>query len=345
MEDLHRQAQKEVMPDETRKVLPPTPDRVEEALLALLREFTSGYIVVDALDEFTDQKLVLRFLRKAAESKTTRVLITSRKEADIERSLRRMASECIDLQNSEVDADIRRYIEHKVEADDIENRLCRRPPWVRKAIRDALSSKANGMFRWVVCQLEVLQDCDHELDIIEALASLPETLDQIYARILLRIPDRHRRTTLRVLQWLIHSKLPLSVDELAEILVADPSMQPPFDARRRLFDPEDVLRHCGSFVRCDYSMASTFYWESCRKVRIAHHSIQEFLLSKRVFGSDYADFTLEEPAANLSIARTCLTYLMQLQHTPLPWNGTRIDLPLWIKPRTDLPLMTYAVHF
>ena len=373
-EDLYQQSKKSKVPLHS--------DQTEAILLALLEDFVEVYIVIDALDECTERKAALKFLKKMknAEFAHVHVLVTSRKEDDIERALQSIASECIDLQNQGTDADIQRYIEDQLETDDT---LRRRPPSVRNEIKDALLSKAKGMFRWVVCQLDVLRECDTPIELAEALASLPATLDQTYARILLRIPHRACRTTLRIFHWLIFSKRPMRLVELAEIFVADPDMQPRFDPGRRPFNPEDMVRHCRSlfsiqrrpqalhrtqldgewphFAKDEISLNSedeasldsedehfatnkkiadssdhtTKYSFEELEISIAHYSIQEFLVSNRVFDSDCAKYGVTEPEANLSIARTCLIYLRELQSSHVWLN----------RDFKELPLMNYAGKF
>jgi hypothetical protein len=100
----------------------------------------------------------------------------------------------------------------------------------------------------VTCQIDVLRGCHSPAEIVEALRSLPKSLDETYERILLSIPTSHRKDAVRILQWLVFSARPLRIDEVAELLVADPERSPEFDLNRRLFDPQDIASYCGSLV-------------------------------------------------------------------------------------------------
>ena len=72
-------------------------------------------------------------------------------------------------------------------------------------------------FRWVFCQLEVLQDCLPS-SVRRTLDELPESLDETYERILREIKRPSREHAHRLLQCLTVAIRPLHVDELAELL-------------------------------------------------------------------------------------------------------------------------------
>jgi hypothetical protein len=75
----------------------------------------------------------------------------------------------------------------------------------------------SARFRWVFCQLAVLQHC-LTASIRETLDQLPETLDETYARVLSQIPPVNQAHAHRMLQCLMVAVRPLRVEELAELL-------------------------------------------------------------------------------------------------------------------------------
>ena len=116
-------------------------------------------------------------------------------------------------------------------------------------------------FRWVACQLDLLGNCFSVRHLRQALASLPETLDDTYARILLNIDKQHNhyyREVLKLLQWLTFSTQPLRLEELAEIVAIDIDETPRFDPERRWPEPQDILMICSSLVTLttDYNDAT-----------------------------------------------------------------------------------------
>jgi ankyrin repeat protein len=177
-------------------------------------------------------------------------------------------------------------------------------------------------FRWVTCQIDVLRTCISPAAINQALKSLPETLDETYERVLLNIPLDHSKYALRILQWLVFSTRPLQINEVAELLVADPEGSPEFDLGRRPFHPRDIASYCGSLVATQ---------PSTEEIRLAHYSVQEFLLSNRLT-SGCEIYKITKQTANISIAKTCLAYLTGAFESGLP------AIP------KELPLAKYAAE-
>jgi hypothetical protein len=123
---------------------PPTYDGMYSTLVSLVSEFNQVYICLDALDECTDRKRLLDLIKRILKESLTylNILATSRKERDLEASLTKIATTCIDLQNAEVDADIQRYIEDELSNDW---KFTEPPAEVKEDIKRALMGKAKGM--------------------------------------------------------------------------------------------------------------------------------------------------------------------------------------------------------
>ena len=106
-------------------------------------------------------------------------------------------------------------------------------------------------FRWVACQLDLLENCFTLPQLHDALASLPKTLDDTYARILDNIDKNYshcNREILKILQWLTFSARPLRLGELAEIVAIDVHKTPRFDPERRWPEPREITAICSSLV-------------------------------------------------------------------------------------------------
>jgi hypothetical protein len=69
-----------------------------------------------------------------------------------------------------------------------------------------------------VCQLDVLRNCIKLDKLRKALNSLPKTLNETYNRILLNIEEGYKEEAFRVLQWLVFSARPVTVEEVVEVL-------------------------------------------------------------------------------------------------------------------------------
>jgi ankyrin repeat protein len=171
-------------------------------------------------------------------------------------------------------------------------------------------------FHWVVCQLDELKRCLNINAIRSALKNLPKTLNETYARILMNIDEEYRENALRVLQWLVFSAVPLRIDEIAEILIAKPDSDSKVDIEERLFDPYDILIYFGALVTIQEPSGRELVSDAptaantSRELRLAHFSVQEYLISQCIL-SRGPEYGICETAANFSMAGTCLTYLFQ----------------------------------
>ena len=125
----------------------PTTDSTDSMITTLqhmMNEFDHVYIIVDALDECEDRDELLKFLKtmKTWESKTHHVLVTSRKEQDIDDSIGATVTDQICIQSGLVDPDIRIYVEERLKHDD---RLNKWPAEVRCEIEKVIMEGVAGM--------------------------------------------------------------------------------------------------------------------------------------------------------------------------------------------------------
>lgn len=119
-----------------------------DVLLAMLSKVKDITIVLDALDESTTRSDLLAWLRDVvtADCFSGRVLVTARREEEIESALRRwiLHGESISIQQDDVKEDIRAYINHKIRNDGKLDRW-RKMPKVQGEIEAELVLKADGM--------------------------------------------------------------------------------------------------------------------------------------------------------------------------------------------------------
>lgn len=137
-----------------------------------------------------------------------------------------------------------------------------------------------------------------------ALETLPRTLDEIYDRILLKIDENYQLQAFTALQWLTFSARSLALSEIAEAVAFKPDLrEDSLDLKNSLlFEPQDILIVCSSLVT--YSVKS-------QEIRLAHHSVREYLISERIRLNPKAkNFDISEMLANKTIAKACLRYLL-----------------------------------
>ncbi|OBT58224.1 hypothetical protein VE04_01766 [Pseudogymnoascus sp. 24MN13] len=308
------------------------------ALRSMLQEFDENFILLDALEECRDIKLLLDFIRsvKSWNLENLHFLITSRKEEPIEKGLMRVITTeaMIHIQEDNVDKDIRLLIQAELEDGRLEN-------WAGNAtalelIEEYLISKACGMFRLVDCQLDILNDeCSSVADLRRALPALPPTLDDTYYRILSSIRGAKRNKAYRILRWLAYSRRQLLETEVLDVLTIqgneDVDDKLHFDIEERPEKTENIIGICSSLITSIYdTKTNTNYF------KLAHLTVQEYLESGRIAvgpGPEWP-YGICPISSNMAIARVCLGYLFQFDRDPLLEDTTK-----------NRPLARYAAEY
>ncbi|KAH9989060.1 P-loop containing nucleoside triphosphate hydrolase protein [Russula compacta] len=275
------------------------------------------YIIMDAVDECPNtpgipspREKVLNLVEDLVNSHPDlRICVTSRPEQDIQMVLEPLTSRHVSLHDeSGQKDDIFDYVRFVVHSD----RTMRR--WRaedKELVIYTLTERANGMFRWVFCQLETLRRC-FPPSIQRILDELPTTLDETYERMLLEIPEEKWIHAHHLFQCLIVSTRPLRAEELAEMLVIrfDLETTPDLISGWRPENSEDaVMSACSSLV-------SVIKVSDSPVVQFSHFSVKEFLTSDRLAKahSKVSRYHIPldlEPAHKL-LAQACLSTLLRL---------------------------------
>ena len=180
---------------------------------------------------------------------------------------------------------------------------------LQKNVYDACS--LFGRFRWVFCQLEVLQHCLPQ-SIRRTLHELPTSLDETYERVLKEIGTANLPHAYRLLQCLTVAIRPLHIEELAGILALD--FQEAEGATPTLIDDwrwEDrqraVLSTCSSLITVVDDGGS-------RVIQFSRFTVKEFLTSHRLATSKgvVSHFHIIAEPAHATLAQACLGTLLQL---------------------------------
>jgi hypothetical protein len=254
------------------------------------------------------------------------ICITSRPEIDIKTVLEPLAYSAVSLHDeSGQQKDISDYVRKTVYSDrkmrdggmKIRSWLSRCCLRKRTECRSSpilghrLSYHISYRFRWVFCQLEVLQHCLAS-SIRQTLDQLPETLDETYARVLSQIPQVNQEHAHRMLQCLMVAVRPLRVEELAELLAFEfgtaEGAVPKYRADWRPNDQvEAVLSTCSSLISIVDDSGS-------QVVQFSHFSVKEFLMSDRLTSSlgDFSQYQILPGPAHTILAQACLGFLLHL---------------------------------
>ncbi|KAL8809823.1 MAG: hypothetical protein Q9200_003089 [Gallowayella weberi] len=333
----------------------PTFQALLEILHHMLMVCDEPYIILDALDECEERDQVLDSIRKilAWPDTTSRILVTSRREKDIEAALSSLVTEdgTINIQGSAVDQDIRAYIRSRLLSD---LKLCR---WQKahQEIENRLMQKADGMFRWAACQLDELRNCRSLVQLHNVLNSLPKTLDATYERILCKIGESDRIYARKILQWLAFSVRSLSLEEIVEVTAIDIDSVPMCAAERRLQDVQDVLEICSSLVTVTYYERRRHWrydWGMLpgygNFVRLAHYSVKEFLISDRIRQGHAMEYSIQDTSSDECLANDCIAYLTYLDNENVDPEVAKYLLDEYIgtkagEIRERYPLFQYAL--
>ena len=288
----------------------PTMAGMKKMLDALLAKMDLCWFVLDGLDECEPQARteLLQICKHLMEK--AKILITSRKENDIDRWMTQLDEKklgTIIIEPEDNCLDIRNYVENRVRDMEIDDED------LETLVIERLIGGANGMFLWVRLMIEDLSEAERDEDLEEALKSLPDGLDELYARVLDRInnfkKESKRETARQLLQWIACAMEPLSIPELEHAL-AITFDEESFNPRRRIRRTQDfVMETCGPLVEIS---------KNDQHVRMAHASVKDFLLSKNTLAAQrnlkrqlatVLDYLVDETDAHTRVARCCLTYL------------------------------------
>ncbi|KAK3643757.1 hypothetical protein LTR56_010063 [Elasticomyces elasticus] len=294
-----------------------------EILMIMRSESKNVYIVVDGLDESPDtldhRVAVFEGLSRIREScSDLRLIITSRRYADIERFMVSWESASIELTAALVNEDIKAFVRHQLVSSVAFRHL---EDASKTLIISKLGESPDGMFRWAALHLETLRKLPSKTHfrIEKALSTLPPTLSASYEQMLSDIPDDCATQIARCLLWLALSPRPLALYELVEASRGDHKESNVTLLDLDVLDPGDIVevmsgmvivhneyrvcRRCRSVISGNYficHVCSIGYYhlcepcrsggERCRhashalvshdtlRVQLAHASVKEFLL-------------------------------------------------------------------
>ncbi|KAM0805979.1 hypothetical protein BDR22DRAFT_884385 [Usnea florida] len=322
-------------------------------LQRVIQRFDHVYIILDALDESprsSSREHVLDALETMRNwgLQCLHLLVTSRFEWDIHRSvnlpttyevemqnsgLNLPTTYEVEMQNSGIDKDIRDFISSRLDTD---RRLKILLPY-RERVQESLAARAKGMFPWVDCQLQTLRSCLTEHHFFIMLSSLPESPDETYERILCNTDSSWIEDVRRMLTMLCFASRPLTVQELIDSVAVETGKSAGLNRKRRLQDFGICEVCCGLvdvFLDKDVSGENGYSGvededasedgdvsaeilhndprtSDLPSTRIAHFSVQEYLKSKRIRCQKAASFGLDSITAHAEIAEICLIYLLE----------------------------------
>ncbi|KZV58988.1 hypothetical protein PENSPDRAFT_695561, partial [Peniophora sp. CONT] len=292
----------------------PTYDELLVLLSGLLCLSGRTIIVIDALDECPERARgrtgLSRFfdhLRglQGEDGVILRVFVTSRPELDIQNYMLSFSTHNININLArEHEEDIRNYLSTQLFGSNSEP-FSNWDVNIKWGVYNALLRGSNGMFLWVVLQLQDLQDCS-PTDVDHALDELPSDLDATYERILKSFPSKPTMITRArsVFECVGYAVRPLSALEIATVLSIDFNSLPlrvALTSDMQTEDPETViLRTCPRLLNI------VLDHKGGKVVQFIHHSVKEYLTSatlRRAKSSPAYAYSFDEFSANLTLAK------------------------------------------
>ncbi|KAH8667894.1 hypothetical protein BGZ61DRAFT_498355 [Ilyonectria robusta] len=286
--------------------------------IAPLRTF---YIIIDGLDECerNDRRDILQVLSSLISSSSkVKVFMASRENINREitktfRVIEHISMGCPSGQ-SEIAAFVEDTLQERLETED----LVVGDPTLINDVKQALIEGAEGMFLWVIFQIDeiCMQHCDD--DIRNCIKDLPKDLTDTFNRCLSRISARGKaKLAQQTFPWIAAAKRPLCLDELREAILIEVG-QPYSKPDRFINDIQSINSWCENLVEIDEE----------------HKSFH---------------FNLEE--ADHHLGEICVTYLnfndfktaLARRHQPLPpitpVNMAWSTLPRRWRPTAAIPLL------
>ena len=306
-------------------------------------------IVLDAMDECNGSKPFIRDLKKLVATSPVHIIVTSRSETHIVPVFAEgKGVPALYVTTDDVKRDIISYVQAKVKKS-----ASLRHPQVKDNIVTALATKSGGMFLWVYLMLKVLKSLPTVSDVLKALSTLPEKLDDVYKRILVHLHESlkpgPRAFCQLVLKWIVATSRPLLFTELVEGLKAE------YNKTSSMFDHEQGFQNTLLYGRKDIELVcGSLVTVNEDSIRLIHLSTRDYLRSSAEavrLEAPLDSFLVDVPLTQNRIALTCLEYLGSRNVIENPKFTPTIDASLLARPReiADIsdrnPLFEYAVLY
>ena len=273
----------------------------------ILSEELEVVVVLDAMDECNGPKPFIRDLRKLVATATVRIVITSRNDTHIAPGFSEGGGvPTLYVTTEDVKRDIVSFVQAKVGKS-----ATLQHPQVKDKVVTGLATKSGGMFLWVYLMLKVLKHLPTVAEILHALSTLPEKLDDVYGKILLQLQNAlkpgPRAFCQLVLKWIVSTSRPLLFTELVEALKTE------YNKTSSMFDQESGFQNTLLYGRKDIELVcGSLVTVNEDSIRLIHLSTRDYLRSNpQTIGlsEPLSNFLVDVPLTQNRIALVCLEYL------------------------------------
>ncbi|KAL8669376.1 MAG: hypothetical protein Q9168_006037 [Polycauliona sp. 1 TL-2023] len=266
----------------------PSSEEIRRVFDDVVRSCNNIYIVVDAVDECSEEVRNTLVPALKALPDNVRILITTRPIHEITH----LFPSSPKLEIRATDTDLTKYISSRIANNSRLARHVHGHLTLEHDICTLIKAKADGMFLAAKLLVDILSTKTSVQKLKKALKDLPSTLDGLYDDALHRIDSQSqddRELAEKALRWVAYAFRPLSIPMVRQAVA--------IDSEETDYDPEAmpaidlILDVCSGLLIVD---------EEANVVRLVHYTAQDYFNAS-------ADSRIPGPHA--AIAGECLTYL------------------------------------
>ncbi|KAL8980010.1 MAG: hypothetical protein Q9205_004795 [Flavoplaca limonia] len=258
-----------------------------------------AYLVVDALDECSEdvRDLLLSFFETLPSN--TRLMVTTRHVDEIKYGFR--TSLKIEIRASV--SDLENYVASRIRKNRRLSGYVRSNGTLEQHIYNRVASKAEGMFLAAKLHVDALSTKTNIKELKKALENLSTNINDLYDDAIARIESQnqdYRTVAEKALRWVAYAFRPLPVQALQEavaIELVEPGEHRSDDESIQDFN-EEALPSIGSIL--DVCVGLLIHDETSGLVRLVHYTAQDYFDAHA--GSRF-------DKSHTYIARECVTYL------------------------------------
>ncbi|KAJ7573206.1 hypothetical protein C8J56DRAFT_840580 [Mycena floridula] len=313
----------------------PTFSELMDAIRTELQSYTRAYLIVDALDECSDEARNLFLSKEAAAglrsfTDNLQLLMTSCNMPSITHALKVQGDKSTIHIEAHVE-DLQTYIRGCLVGVKRLNQLVKDNRSLQDNIIEVVISKAAGMFLQAKLHLNSLARQTNVKALRKALEGLPEDIWRSYDNAMLRIDaqgETDSKLAYHIFYWLSCSKRPLTVLELQHAVAVSLDSEMTDMEPEAIVDLETLTDVCAGLI-----ISNEPFTSSQTTVRLVHYTMQKYLQSnqQRLF-----------PEIQSLMAITCLTYMSFDVFSTTEWKHGHLVRP-WSS--TQYPLYNYAALF
>ncbi|KAJ6563626.1 ankyrin repeat-containing domain protein, partial [Mycena vulgaris] len=266
----------------------PSLGETDAILRSTLSEYSRVFIIIDALDEYTEELRDTLLRRLSALGPTVNLMLTSRPHINI----LPFFHHCETLELRANEDDIRGYVDAQILKFSRLAKHLKNCPDLKGEIETKIVQGSDGMFLLAKLHIDSLTAKMTVKAVRAALNNLMGDLDSTYSEVVERInrqSEDEKSLAWLVLSWITNAQRPLRPAELREALAVESAA--PFLDPDNLLDIETILAVCAGLVIVD---------EADNLVRLIHYTTHDYL--ERIQADEF-------PHAQTEIASVCITYL------------------------------------